>query len=101
MNEWAECAIDLQTCSYTISVTGSTHCCGDQICNWGPIPTTAKEPCIPMSYPMGMNLTNWVTNLKLAAVPTVKANIQAALNSTINVVALLRNISATGVDSSQ
>lgn len=54
-----------------------------------------------MSYPMGMNLTNWVTNLKLAAVPTVKANIQAALNSTINVVALLRNISATGVDSSQ
>ena len=77
------CPIGEQTCSR------SCRCC-DDICGWGPMPPLAQEPC-----------NDNTTALKLAAVPTVKANIQAALNSTINVVALLRNISATGVDPSQ
>ena len=85
------CTVDM-TCSVQCQdFTKPDGCCGDT-CGWGDLPANYLESC----------LTNGNARaLKQAAVPAVKASIQAALNSTINVVALLRNISAVGVDPSQ
>ena len=85
------CTVDMSCEVQCQDFTNPDGCCGDT-CGWGDLPANYLESC----------RTNGNTRaVKQAAVSTVKANIQAALNSTINIVALLKNISAVGVDPSQ